>query len=467
MSDAASAQDRVRAELLRLVADHEPGDRLPSTRELVDRLRISPVTLSKVLSRMAAEGLVVTLTGSGTFVAQRAARPSAAPIDTDWQSVALGDIATDAGVDDYLRGAPPSGRFPLDGGYLHDSLRPTAALAAALGRAARRPEVWGRAPVAGVSELRELFAASSGAEVHSDDVLVTAGGQNALSLIFRAVGRPGDAVIVESPTYPGSLAAIRSAGLRPVPVPTDPLGLRTELLEESFDRSRAQLVYCQPAHQNPTGATMSAERRADLIAVASARGAFVVEDDFARFLGHDDTQRIPLIDNDPYGCVIQVTSLTKPVAPSLRIGAIVARGPVMRRLQAARYVDDFFISMPLQEAVVELLTSPGWQRHRRKLATALKERRSAVLRVLAAEHSEWTVKVTPRGGLHIWVRLSAGEVPRRVVQTAGTLGVTVADGDRFFAAEPTGSFLRIAIGAAPDVGTLETGVRLLTSVAGG
>ncbi|NYI99657.1 DNA-binding transcriptional MocR family regulator [Nocardioides thalensis] len=467
MPEATSAPDRVRTELLRLIEERRPGDRLPSTRELVERLRVSPVTLGKALSRLAAEGRVVTQTGSGTFVTGDAGRRPAPRLDTDWQSVVLGDSPLDADVTERLSGPPAAGRFVLDGGYLHDSLQPTAALTAALGRASRRPDAWGRAPAAGLPALRELFAADSGADIHADDVLVTAGGQNALSLVFRAVGRPGDAVLVESPTYPGALAAIRAAGLRPVPVPTDVAGLRADLLEESFARSGARLVYCQPTHQNPTGATMSAERRAGLVAAAGAHGAFVVEDDFARHLGHDDTRRSPLIDDDPNGCVIQVTSLTKPVAPSLRIGAIVARGPVMRRLQAARRAVDFFISLPLQEAAVDLLVSPGWQRHRRRLAKALDERRTTVLRALATHRPEWVVPSPPRGGLHVWVRLPERADPARVAGAAATVGVSVAGGDRFFPAEPAGPFLRLALGAAPDLGALEEGVRLLASATPG
>lgn len=458
---ATTAAEQVRTELLRLIAERSPGDRLPSSRQLVERLRISPLTLSTALSRLAAEGLVITQPGSGTFVARTAHSP-APPLDADWQTVVLGEGSVDLDVRDRLRGGPSAGRFALDGGYLHDALRPNGLLAGALGRAARRPEAWGRAPAAGVRPLRELAAADSGADVQAEDVIVTSGGQNALSLILRSVGTPGDAVVVESPTYPGALAAIRAAGLRPIPVPLDEQGMRVDVIDEILARSGARIVYCQPNHHNPTGITMSAQRRAALLAALDGRGVFVIEDDFARFLGHDPEPRTSLLSDDRTGCVIQVTSLTKPAAPSLRIGAIVARGPVMSRLQAARYVDDFFVSVPLQESAVELLASPGWQRHRKALAKALAERRSAAVRQLATVRPEWTV-TPPRGGLHLWARLAEGERSAQVVEAALSREVSIADGDRFFPAEPGGAFVRIAIAATPDVATLEEGVRRLAS----
>lgn len=115
MPEATSAPDRVRTELLRLIEERRPGDRLPSTRELVERLRVSPVTLGKALSRLAAEGRVVTQTGSGTFVTGDAGRRPAPRLDTDWQSVVLGDSPLDADVTERLSGPPAAGRFVLDG----------------------------------------------------------------------------------------------------------------------------------------------------------------------------------------------------------------------------------------------------------------------------------------------------------------------------------------------------------------
>ncbi|MEV1172610.1 PLP-dependent aminotransferase family protein [Nonomuraea sp. NPDC049784] len=444
----------LRAEIARLA----PGDRLPSARELVRRHGVSPVTVTRAFALLAAEGAVVTRPGSGTFVAQPRAQPGTMPADTSWQAVALGDRSVDTARVSHLLGPPPPGAITMSGGYLHRSLQPTRALAAALARASRRPDAWDRAPAQGLAPLRAVFArlASAGPE----DVLITGGGQGALSMAFRAIAPPGSPVLVESPTYPGALSAARAAGLRSIPVPMDADGIRPDLLAETFAMTGARLLYCQPTFHNPTGAVLSLERRRQVVAVARASGAFVLEDDFARLLGHGGPTPRPLVADDHDGTVVYLTSLTKAASPSLRIGALLARGPVMARLRAMRLVDDFFVARPLQEAAIELVSTPTWDRHLRTLSTALRERCSTLAAALAEHVPQWRVAGVPAGGLHLWAETdragNVGEMSRRC-------GVTVEPGQDFFAAEAPGQFVRLGFAAVPDLADLVEGARRLGS----
>ncbi|ADB32617.1 transcriptional regulator, GntR family with aminotransferase domain protein [Kribbella flavida DSM 17836] len=453
-----STTDRLIDGLRAVVQRSAPGEKLPSSRELVDRYRVGPGTVARVIAQLAAEGVVETRPGSGTFVATPARHAAALP-DFGWQTVALADRAVDPGRP--LDNAWPPGTIRLDGGYLHQSLQPVRALSSALARAARRPDAWDRAPVNGLQSLRAVFAAWCGPSVAPDDVLVTGGGQSALSIAFRAIAAPGSPVLVESPTYPGALAAARAAGLRPVPVPTDAEGLRPDLLAEAFARSGARVLYCQPTYQNPTGAVLSADRRRQVVEVARAAGAFVIEDDFARFLGHGGPVAPPgpLLSDDRDGTVVLVTSLTKPAAPSLRIGALVARGPVRERLRAIRQVDDFFVPRPLQEAALELISSPAWERHLKTLATALRQRCHTVVTALAEQRPDWAVDHLPAGGLHIWVRIQTDDPA--VAEAARDLGVAVSAGSRYFAAERPGSWLRLNFAATADLTDLVTAAHRL------
>lgn len=361
-----------------------PGDRLPSSRQLTKEYRVGPATVARAIAALAAEGAVVTRPGSGTYVAQRTRLGAAAP-DTDWQTVALTDRAVDTHLIADRLGPAPAGMITMDGGYVHRSLQPTSALSGALARAARRPDAWDRAPAGGLMALRTVFARIAGGTVAPEDVLVTAGGQSALSIAFRAIAGPGSPVLVESPSYPGALAAARAAGLRPVPVPLDADGVRPDMLADAFAMTGARLFYCQPTFQNPTGTVLAPERRSQILDVARASGAFVIEDDFARHLGHGGAVPRPLVADDRDGTVIHVTSLTKPAAPSLRIGALVARGPVLERMRAVRMVDDFFVTRPLQEAALEVLSSPSWDRHVRSLGTALRQRCAVLAAAVAKE----------------------------------------------------------------------------------
>ncbi|HEV7627319.1 MAG TPA: PLP-dependent aminotransferase family protein, partial [Streptomyces sp.] len=315
---------------------YSPGEKLPSSRELVEAHRVSPVTVSRALAQLAVEGLVVTRPGSGVFRSEpRAVLPAKG--DTSWQEVAL---SADASADQVPRSvdaggvlatlaAPPPGVIELSGGYLSANLRPERALAAALARAGRRPGAWDRPPVEGVEELRGWFAREIGGPsggVSASDVLITSAGQSAITTALRALAPPGAAVLVESPTYPGLLAAARASGLRPVPVPVDTDGVRPELLVGAFRASGARVFFCQPLFQNPTGAVLSTERRSAVLRAAREAGAFVIEDDFARSLAHEDAGTLPptLRAEDPDGRVVHLCSLTKVTSPSLRVGALAA-----------------------------------------------------------------------------------------------------------------------------------------------
>lgn len=439
-----------------------PGDRLPSSRDLVRQFKVSPVTVSRAIAQLATEGAVVTRPGSGTFAAT--ATRSGASVDTDWQTVTLTDRSIDTSLVTDARGTRPEGTVALDGGYLHRSLQPTRALSAALARAARRPDAWDRAPANGLIALRTIFASFAGPGVTPSDVLITSGGQSALSMAFRAMAAPGSPVLVESPTYPGAIAAARAAGLRLVPVPMDSDGVRPDLLADAFAMTGARIFYSQPALHNPTGVTLSGPRRAEIAEIVKAQRAFIIEDDFARHLSHGTPVARPLLADDHDGSVVYVTSLTKPAAPSLRIGALIARGPVMERLRSIRLVDDFFVTRPLQEAAVELVSSPAWNTHLKTLAAALRERCAALAAAVARERPDWTIARVPRGGLHLWIQLPPGTDDNAAAGVSRQHGVTMDAGSRFFATEPTGSFTRLCFAAPADLAGLAEGARRLSQV---
>lgn len=442
----------------------EPGARLPSVREIVERHQVSPVTVGKVVARLSDAGLLVTRPGSGTFVAAPPARARARRPDTAWQTLVLAGRSVDLSA---LREAPRDpapGTISLSGGYLHPSLQPVGPLASAMSRAARRPGAWDRAPAAGLPELRSAFAEAAAADAGPDDVLITTGGQNALATTFRAIGAPGDAVLVESPTYPGALAAIAAARLRAIPIPLGPDGIDPDDLRHAFAHTGAQLFYCQPSFHNPTGVVLPESRRQAIVETARAARAFVVEDDYARHLSHDGRALRSLLSHDLHGTVVQVTSLTKAAAPSLRVGAIVARGPIAERLHASRRVDDFFVSRPMQEAALDLTGSPHWRRHLSGLARALRHRHQILSEALSTRLPAWEPTAGSGGGLYLWVRLPPNTDPTETVRRAAERGVNIESGQRFFSAETNGPYVRLSFAAAADTLALEEAVDRLAGI---
>jgi DNA-binding transcriptional MocR family regulator len=447
---AATAEDRLLAELRRQALELGPGSRLPSMRQLSAQHRVSPVTVAGAISKLAAEGLAVPRPGRGTFVAERAA-PVTEPPDFGWQSVALGPAVIDPGGLDQLLAQGGEDTILLSSGFPEEDLLPLKALAAAAARAARRPAAWARPAIEGIEDLRTWFARDAGGGVEPGDVLLTSGAQAALATILRALGRRGDPLVVESPTYVGVLAVARSIGLIPAPVPVDRDGVRVDLLEETLERTGARLIFLQPLCANPHGSVLSSERRAHVLELAERHGAFVIEDDFVRDLWLDrEPPPPPLVSHDAHGHVIYVRSLTKATAASLRVACVAARGPAGERLRRARIVDDFFVSAVLQHTTLELVTSPGWHRHLRHLRRSLTSRRDTLIAALARELPEWRLFQRPRGGLSLWMRLPSGTDERELVRSAATAGVLVLPGAPWFPAEPPGPYVRLSYAAAPE-----------------
>ena len=442
-----NAVTRVIQDLRKLVAVAAPGTRLPSVRELTARHQASPVTVAEAIRQLVAQGLIEARPGKGTFVA---APPDErrAP-DLSWQTVALGAGRPGEEEMQALLALPPAGAIPLSGGYLDADLQPTAALGAALARAARQPASWQRGPVEGRADLRAWFAREAGGGLRADDMVICPGGQAGLSSALRALTAPGDSLLVESPTYRGALAAARACGLRVVPVPADSDGVRPDQLAAAFARTGARLFYCQPLYANPHGATLAGHRRAQVADAVRDAGAFLIEDDYARDLTIDGEPPPPLAADDPDGHVVYLRSLTKSAAPGLRVAAIGARGPAGARLRAARLLDDFFVAGPLQQATLEVVTAPAWARHRRALRAALRTRREALLAALRRRLPELAQQAVPRGGLHLWVRLPEGTDDVALAAAAAAEGVIVFPGRPWYAAEPPAPYLRLTYAAAP------------------
>lgn len=242
-------------------------------------------------------------------------------------------------------------------------------------------------------------------------------------------------------------------------------GVRPELLAAAFEATGARVFVCQPLFQNPTGSVLSDERRAEVLRIARAAGAFVVEDDYARSLVHEDSGPLPptLASEDTDGVVVHVRSLTKTTSPSLRVGALTARGPVRDRLRAIQVVDSFFVPRPLQEAALELVGALAWPRHLKVLAEELRHRRDTLLGALRRELSELEVPHPPRGGYQMWARTGGGLDDVAFTAAALRAGVQVAPGRPFFCAEPPAPYVRMSFAGVSGAGELTEAVRRLRS----
>lgn len=403
--------------------------------------------MQRALRQLVALGLVESRPGVGTFVRPQSA---ARPVDHTWQTAALGARpARVSGVSATQRGSAPDA-IQLHTGYPSPELLPGRQVRAALARAARSEAALTRSPVAGLPELQgwfasEVAATTSGAVTPptARDVLVLSGSQGGLSSVFRALVGPGRPLLVESPTYWGAILAAEQVGVTLVPVPGGPGGPDPEEVDRALATTGARAFYVQPNFANPTGAQWSADTARAVLDVVRARGAFLVEDDWAHDLGIDADARL-LVSQDEDGHVVYLRSLTKSVSPALRVAAVLARGPARDRILADRAAETMYVSGVLQAAALDVVTQPGWPAHVRSMRQQLRARRDLLVESVRTHAPEVTLEQVPVGALNLWLRLPDGSDVDRVVRGCEARGLLVAPGTEWFPAEPSGPYLRVS-----------------------
>ncbi|WP_291057404.1 PLP-dependent aminotransferase family protein [Herbiconiux sp.] len=442
----SSSAERIAAELRAEVRAMRAGARLPGTRALAERFGAGPVTVQQAVRMLVRDGLVESRPGAGNFVRHPVPAPRS---DFDWQTAALGSVRSEGGYVGSTMQTAGEEVIALHAGYPTDELLPVRAVQAALARAARSRSAIDRPPASGLPELRQWFAQEAAETARGDgappaaaDVIVMPGGQSALSSIFRALARPGDAIVMESPGYWGAIAAARQAGLEIVPVPRAGEAVDPIVLAEAFERSRARLFYAMPHFANPTGATWSPAEARAILDVVRANGAFLVEDDWAHDFALDGAVH-PLVAQDADGHVVSVRSLTKSVSPAIRIAGVVARGPALSRIRTDRVVDGLYVSGVLQTAALEVVTAPGWEPHLRRMREQLRVRRDSLAGLVTELMPAGTLTSVPPGGLNLWLRLPAGIDVEQYVRSCAADGVLISPGTEWFPAEPTAGFVRL------------------------
>jgi DNA-binding transcriptional MocR family regulator len=447
------SSDRITAALRTWIEGAAPGAQLPSTRSLTAQHGASPVTVQKAMRSLAGLGLIESRPGAGTFV--RATR-AAGPVDLGWQTGALGTPHVRIPTPAAQRTAAPDA-IGLHTGYPDRDLLPERLVRTAIARAARTDAAVTRSPAAGMPELRAWFAAELGRETPAAavpatarDVLVLSGSQSGLSSIFRALVGAGQPLLIESPTYWGAILAAAQAGVTLVPVPSGPDGPDADEIDRAFAQSGARAFYAQPTYANPTGAQWSVEMGQRVLEIVRRRGAFLVEDDWAHDLAID-TDPHPVAAHDHDGHVIYLRSLTKSVSPSVRVAAVVARGPARERILADRSAGSMYVSGVLQAAALDVVTQPGWRSHLRSVRQQLRTRRDLLIASLREHAPQAHLERAPVGGLNLWLRLPEGTGLDALSRRCEARGLMIANGDEWFPAEPTSPYIRLNFsGPDPD-----------------
>ena len=381
--------------------------RLPAERDLAAVLGVSRTTVTAAYDALRDEGYAGSRQGAGTWTALPGSAPPAA----------RHGLAADRTLIDLAR-ATPAAPAIFD-----------ECVAAAVTELPRHTGGPGYEPL-GLGGLREAVAArytARGVPTLPEQILVTTGAQNGLCIVLETFAHPGDAVVVESPTYPHALDALRRARARLVPAGVN-AGWDLELIAGGMRQAAARLVYLIPDFQNPTGRLMTDGERAALVAAARDTGAYVVSDEtFAELAVEDVTMPRPLAAHDTDGRVISIGSAAKVMWGGMRIGWIRAGQALLRRLVETRETIDLASPVLEQLIVTELLERIETIRAERR--TTLGERRTALIEALRRECPGWEWAVPP-GGLSLWARLP-GVSSTALASAVARHGVHVVPGTAF------------------------------------
>lgn len=473
-SNQTSLQAQIRTMLSKAItAGQIPGDSpVPSCRELAKQLSVSRNTVMLSYEKLVEDGFLYARERSGYFVnpefqpssmRQQAAMPALDRPGLNWSErlrirpSARRNIVKPSDWRDY--------QYPFIYGQLDDTLFPFNAWRECVRDANSRQAIrdWaidsfdGDDPLL-IEQLRTRILPERGVWADADEVLITLGTQNSLYIISRLLMSPDIVVGIEEPGYVDARNIFETSGARVVPIPLDAEGLVVDERIEACD-----IVYVTPSHQSPTTVTMTLERRKALLRKAREFNVILIEDDYdseANFL-NDPIPALKSLDHD--GRVLYISSLSKTLAPGLRLGYIVAPSPLVKEARALRRL---ILRHPPSnnQRTVGLFIARGYHdtlTHR--LAREYRERWDVMSQTLQRVLPR--MQCTPTyGGTSFWARLPRGITSQALVQRAGEYGVLVESGDIHFKNRaPNQAYIRLAFSAL-DVARIEPGLQRLREV---
>lgn len=421
------------------------GSSLPPERKMAEELQVSRNTIVKAYTELEAEGLIAGRMGSGRYV--EAVTPLHALGRINWHQQLNYEQLNPypSYMADLLSLAVPQQgmiNFAHGDGGKHTLL--TSGFQEYLKKSAERVESYYFLPINGYPALREWIVSWMGVSHISsiDQIAITSGSQEALQLVTTLLAKPGDTIAVEMPTYFGALQLFQSLGMRIIPIPVDKNGLRIDVLEGVLTRFRPRFLYTIPTFHNPTGYTLSLERRLRLLALSEKFGFPIIEDEAYRHLHLDEPAPPSLTSLDTNGNVIYINTFSKILFPGLRLGWIAASRPLttlLSRLKELTITNNTLGQLALHAFLDDGALAPHLQHARemyRKQATAMGTYLQD-LRSLGLRYEQ------PSGGFYYWVSLPAEIDARGVLQDCLQRGVSFACGDMFLPREAVQPYIRL------------------------
>ncbi len=421
------------------------GDRLPATRELAAQLGLNRTTVSAAYALLEQNRQIAGQVGRGSFVAGRTGSQTGTEKTRNWDALLPPPEARPAGPRapieiSFASSSPGEDQLPLE------QFRKIA------GEVIASPEAAGILQLGsslGYGPLRRyLFeqAEQAGIARPSDDLLVTNGCQQALDLLARLFAKPGVAVVAEDPVYRGLLRVFARSGADLIPAPVDAGGVDVNELEKILQRQQPKLLLLTPTFQNPTGTTLSLERRERVLALAERFECVLVESDIYSELRYEGEALATLKQMDASGNTILLRSYSKIGFPGLRVGWVIAPRPVIARLAEAKEASDLHSDQLAQAVLLRFAESGELERHLTRSRESGAERLNVALQACERYLPAGSQYTRPEGGLNLWIELPHPLTAETVLQRAQEHGVSFLTGSFFSARNAHARAFRISLG---------------------
>jgi len=423
----------------------KPGDALPGTRELAARVGLNRNTVVSGYAELAAEGLVGTRVGGGTFVLD--ANPAATGVgqlsETPSYELAPAPAPLPA------RRVAPSGALLLSASTPDVRHFPARELARAFRRALsqRGRNLPGYADPCGHVRLRiplaAMLARSRGIAAAPDNLMITRSIEQAIDLVARTLIAPGDVVAVENFGYAPAWNVLRLAGARLVPIALDRDGLDLDALESLLQQQRIRAVFLTPHHQYPTGAVMSPRRRARLADLALQHRFAILEDDYDHEFHYAGKPILPLAAGAARANAVYIGSLANLLAPGVGAGFVVAPPAVFERIYRLRAASDARSDAAMEIAIAELFEDGELLRHTRRMRRVYAARRDLLAAALRRQLGSALAFELPDGGTGLWARVDPA-IDALAWETAGEReGVILQNSRAFHFTQRDAGFFRL------------------------
>lgn len=441
-----------------------PGMRLPSVRAISETHGLSISTVLQAYRWLEDRGVLVARPQSGFYVATTQGGTLALPSSSRPRTKAS-TVSISGAVTALLEHASNSALVPLGCAVPDAALLQSPRLDLALARAARqhgaRYNVYG-APRGDLRLRREISrrAMRIGHSLSPEDLIITSGCTEAVTLALGAVAKPGDTIAVESPTYFGLLHTLEVLGLKALELPTDPShGVDVEALARLLTTERLAACLLSSSFSNPLGSLMPEAGKREVLALLARHKVPLIEDDVYGEIHFMRERPRPFIALDGGAHTIYCSSFSKSLAPGYRIGWI-APGPFAQQVMDRKLAYSLCGPVLPQVAIAEFLASGAFDAHMRRLRRLLEENLLRLARAIAADFPAGTRVSRPAGGFALWVEMPRGFDSRALFDQALEQGICFAPGDVFSASRRFRNCLRLSAGSTWSE-RIEDGVRRL------